>query len=368
MISNASYNDTQKKPLIVQSDRTVLLEVNNPCYENARDRLGLFAELVKSPEHIHTYKITNLSLWNAAASGMSSDMILDALEECSKYDVPENVRADIIDYVSRYGRIKLKKDGELLVLVSDDATLISEVWNNNRVNRYLKSQIDKGTLEIDPGMRGHIKHALIELGFPAEDIAGYITGDHISIDLLEETNVGKSFVLRQYQNDAIGSFYAGGSIFGGSGTVVLPCGAGKTIVGIGIMSKLNCHTLIITPSTIASRQWIEELYDKTTLSRDDIGEYSGEIKEIKPVTIATYQILSHRTKNEEFPHLSLFKERNWGLIVYDEVHLLPAPIFRITAEIQSMRRLGLTATLVREDGKEDECKDQKSVVHMLTLP
>ncbi|MDY6958167.1 MAG: DNA repair helicase XPB [Halobacteriota archaeon] len=354
MLSNTTHQNSQKRPLIVQSDRSVLLEVNNPCYESVRDVIGLFAELIKSPEHIHTYKITNLSLWNAAASGMTSDMILNALEEYSKYDVPENVRTDIIDYVSRYGRLKLKKDKDSLILVSDDSSLISEVLNNNGVNQYLQERIDENTLKIEPGMRGHIKQALIELGFPAEDIAGYTTGDYLSIDLLEETMAGNSFLLRQYQQDAIGSFYAGGSIFGGSGTIVLPCGAGKTIVGMGVMSKLDCHTLIITPSTIAARQWIEELLDKTTVSEDDIGEYSGESKEIKPVTIATYQILSHRSKNEEFPHLKLFNERNWGLIVYDEVHLLPAPIFRITAEIQSVRRLGLTATLVREDGKETE--------------
>jgi len=354
MLSNTTHQKSLKNPLIVQSDRSILLEVNNPCYESARDILGLFAELVKSPEHIHTYKITNLSLWNAAASGMSSDMILDALEEYSKYEVPDNVYSDIVDYVSRYGRLKLKKEGDSLILVSDDINLISEVWNNNGVKRYLQEQIDERTLKIEPGMRGHIKHALIELGFPAEDIAGYTTGDHLSIELLDETRLGTSFLLRQYQQDAIGSFYAGGSIFGGSGTIVLPCGAGKTIVGMGVMSKLDCHTLIITPSTIAARQWIDELVDKTTISKDDIGEYSGESKEIKPVTIATYQILSHRSKNDEFPHLKLFNERNWGLIVYDEVHLLPAPIFRITAEIQSMRRLGLTATLVREDGKETE--------------
>ncbi|VUT26398.1 MAG: Type III restriction enzyme, res subunit [Candidatus Methanolliviera sp. GoM_oil] len=354
MLSNTAHQDSLKNPLIVQSDRSILLEVNNPFYESARDILGLFAELVKSPEHIHTYKITNLSLWNAAASGMSSDMILDALDEYGKYEVPDNVRADIIDYVSRYGRLKLKKEGDSLVLVSDDITLISEVWNNNGVKRYLQEQIDERTLKIEPGMRGHIKHALIELGFPAEDIAGYTTGDHLSIELLDETRLGTSFLLRQYQQDAIGSFYAGGSIFGGSGTIVLPCGAGKTMVGMGVMSKLDCHTLIITPNIIAARQWIDELVDKTTISKDDIGEYSGESKEIKPVTIATYQILSHRSKNDEFPHLKLFNERNWGLIIYDEVHLLPAPIFRITAEIQSMRRLGLTATLVREDGKETE--------------
>ncbi|MDY6864946.1 MAG: DNA repair helicase XPB [Halobacteriota archaeon] len=354
MLSNTTHQNSQKRPLIVQSDRSVLLEVNNQCYESVRDVIGLFAELIKSPEHIHTYKITNLSLWNAAASGMTSDIILNALEEYSKYDVPENVRTDIIDYVSRYGRLKLKKDKDSLILVSDDSSLISEVWNNNSVNQYLEEQIDEKILKIKPGMRGHIKQALIELGFPAEDIAGYTTGDHLSIDLLEETRLGNSFLLRRYQKDAIGSFYAGGSIFGGSGTIVLPCGAGKTIVGMGIMSKLNCHTLIITPSTIAARQWIEELLDKTMISEDDIGEYSGESKEIKPVTIATYQILSHRSKEQKFPHLKLFNERNWGLIIYDEVHLLPAPIFRITAEIQSVRRLGLTATLVREDGKETE--------------
>ncbi|MDY6965224.1 MAG: DNA repair helicase XPB [Halobacteriota archaeon] len=345
---------SQKNPLIVQSDRSILLEVDNPCYEEARDAVGMFAELVKSPEHIHTYKITNLSLWNAAAAGMTSEQILDALEDYNKYEIPENVRTDIIDYVSRYGRLILKKDGESLVLICEDPNLIEEVRNNKKAKQFLRGKIDENRLEIKKEMRGHLKQALTELGFPAKDLAGYITGDFLSIDLIDVTSEGLPFVLRQYQNDAISAFYADGGVYGGSGTIVLPCGAGKTMIGMGIMAKLKCHTLVICPSVIAVRQWMDELTDKTTIPRDDIGEYSGDVKEIKPITLATYQILSRKSKDDVFTHLTLFNEKNWGLIIYDEVHLLPAPIFRITSEIQSVRRLGLTATLVREDGKEKD--------------
>ncbi len=345
-----------QNPLIVQSDKTILLEVDNPRYEDARDVIGRFAELVKSPEHIHTYKITNLSLWNAAAAGMGARSITDALEEYSKYDVPENIKTDVFDYVSRYGRLKLKKEDGMLILTSDDSLLITEIWNHKTLKPYLFKKLNELTLEVDPSMRGHIKQALTEIGFPAEDLAGYVTGDFLEVNLLDVSKRGAAFKLRNYQNDAVNVFYAGGSVYGGSGTVVLPCGAGKTLVGMAVIAKLKCNTLIITPNITAARQWIDELVDKTSLTRDEIGEYSGEVKEIKPVTIATYQIISyrHRKKDNEFSHFSLFDSRNWGLIIYDEVHLLPAPVFRITAEIQSRRRLGLTATLVREDGLEED--------------
>lgn len=346
-----------ENPLIIQSDRSILLEVDNPKYEKARDVINRFAELVKSPEHIHTYRITNLSLWNAAASGMSAKSIFDALEKYSKYEIPENVRTDISDYISRYGRLKLKKgrDKDSLILVSEDSALITEVWRNKATKPYLLNQIDEFTLEIKADRRGHIKQALTELGFPAEDLAGYIEGDFLSIGLLEVTREKKPFSLREYQKQAISAFYAGGSIYGGNGVIVLPCGAGKTIIGMGVISNLKCNTLIICPNIVAARQWIDELVDKTTVPRQKIGEYTGDVKEIKPITVATYQILSHRTKKtDSFEHLGLFNKRNWGLIIYDEVHLLPAPVFKITAEIQSKRRLGMTATLVREDGKEKD--------------
>jgi len=348
-----SYNPNN--PLIVQSDRTILLEVDNPLYPDARDGVARFAELEKSPEHIHTYRITPLSLWNAAASGMTAEQILSVLERFSKYDIPQNIRTEIVEYTSRYGRIKLQKIDGKYVLVSPEAPLIAEIWHNKTVRRFLKEQLDEHTILIDPYMRGHVKQALIKIGFPVEDLAGYVEGDFLSIDFLTRTRSGKDFHLRPYQLEAIDTFYAGGSALGGSGVIVLPCGAGKTIVGMGVMTKLQTQTLILATSTVAVRQWIRELLDKTTLSEDQIGEYTGEAKGIRPVTISTYQILTYRKKkSDEFLHFSLFNERNWGLIIYDEVHLLPAPVFRITAELQAKRRLGLTATLVREDGREDD--------------
>lgn len=345
-----------KNPLIVQSDKSILLEVDNACYEEARDLIARFSELVKSPEHIHTYKVSNLSLWNAAAAGMTAESILEALKRYSRYEVPSNVEADVIDYISRYGRLKLKKKNGKLILYSHDPLLITEVWYQKRIRPFLITQLDQNSLEAVPTMRGHLKQALLEIGFPAEDLAGYVKGDFLSIELLETTKQGKPFVLRYYQKHAIDVFYAQGSVYGGSGTIVLPCGAGKTMVGMGIISNLKCHTLIITPNIIACRQWKDELLDKTTLTEGEIGEYSGEKKEIKPVTLTTYQILTYRSKKQEdvFPHFALFNTGNWGLIIYEEVHLLPAPVFRITAELQARRRLGLTATLVREDGREGD--------------
>ncbi len=343
------------RPIIVQSDRTVLLEVNSPLYTEARDALARFAELEKSPEHIHTYRITPLSLWNAAATGLSADSILDALSRFGKYDVPANVRTDVYDYVSRYGRLKLVREGDDLLLISDDVPLLTEIAHHKRFVGFIKLQRDSRTLVIDPALRGQIKQALVHFGFPAEDLAGYVDGAPLEIALRSETRDGVSFVLRPYQREAVDIFYAAGGVKGGSGVIVLPCGAGKTIVGLAIMDRLQCATLILTPNTVAARQWIDEIIDKTSIPADAIGEYTGQRKEIKPVTVATYQILTHRsTRDGEFPHFQLFGERDWGLIVYDEVHLLPAPVFRITAEIQARRRLGLTATLVREDGREED--------------
>ncbi len=349
------------RPLIVQSDKTILLEVDNPEFEDARDAIIRFAELIKSPEHVHTYRITNLSLWNAAATGMTASEIVAALESFSRYEVPENVIRDIEDYISRYGRLKLEKHAGAVVLRSEDEILLKEVTRNKAVQRYLTGeQIDARTVVVEPGARGYIKKALTDIGFPAEDLVGYVEGEFFPLQLRETTRAGLPFSLRKYQKEAVDAFYAGGSAAGGSGVVVLPCGAGKTMVGMGVMAKLETNTLIITTSTVASRQWRDELLDKTDLVSDDIGEYSGEKKEIKPITIATYQILTYRprrkgqTDNAYYPHFALFNERNWGLIIYDEVHLLPAPVFRITAELQAKRRLGLTATLVREDGREKD--------------
>ncbi len=344
-------------PLIVQGDKTILLEVDNPRYEDARDAIIRFAELIKSPEHVHTYKITNLSLWNAAAAGMRASQIISALASFSRYEVPENVITDITDYISRYGRLKLEKLNDAVVLRSDDAILMQEVIRNKKIMCHLtEEQIDAKTVIVKLGARGYIKKALTDIGFPAEDLVGYVKGELLPVQLLSTTKRGSPFSLRKYQIEAVDSFYAGGSAAGGSGVVVLPCGAGKTVVGMGVMAKLETNTLIVTTSTVASRQWRTELLDKTNLEEDEIGEYGAERKEIKPITIATYQILTYRPRKSEeednFPHFHLFDERNWGLIIYDEVHLLPAPVFRVTAELQAMRRLGLTATLVREDGRE----------------
>jgi DNA excision repair protein ERCC-3 len=357
---NATYNPLN--PLIIQSDKSVLLEVNNPLYEEARNELSRFAELEKSPEYIHTYRITPLSLWNAAAAGMKAENIVEALSKYSKFPMPGNITADIKDYISRYGRIKLQVQESRMVLTSQDKLLLTEVERNKTLAGFILRRIDEHTLEIDPARRGFVKQALVNFGYPAEDLAGYVDGAPLEFGLRETTSLGNEFGLRDYQLDAVGSFYADGSYSGGSGVVVLPCGAGKTVVGMGVMEKVQAHTLILTTNTIAVRQWITEILDKTTLTADMIGEYTGDKKEIKPVTITTYQMITYRPmavdketgEVGEFPHLQLFTGFDWGLIIYDEVHLLPAPVFRITAEIQARRRLGLTATLVREDKRETD--------------
>jgi DNA excision repair protein ERCC-3 len=345
-----------ENPLIVQGDKTVLLEVNSERYEAARDALARFAELEKSPEHIHTYRITPLSLWNAAAAGETAAGMIALLIEYGKYDLPDNVRLDILDYVSRYGRLKLfKADGTRLLLNSDDPALIAEIVHNKKAQPFVLAQVDRYTLHIDPTQRGHLKQALLQIGYPVEDLAGYIPGAPLPVDLRETTAMGEHFDLRKYQRESVDVFHAGGSARGGSGVIVLPCGAGKTVVGLGALARLQVATLILTTSTVAVRQWISEILDKTTLTADEVGEYTGDVKEIRPVTISTYQIMTYRPRrSEEFPHFDLFNQRDWGLIIYDEVHLLPAPVFRVTAEIQSRRRLGLTATLVREDGRETD--------------
>ncbi len=348
-------------PIIVQSDRTILLEVDHPQHAEARDALAQFAELEKSPEHIHTYRLSPLSLWNAAAGGMSAQTILDLLTQYSKYPIPSNIVVDIREYINRYGRVKLVRDGDALLLESDDAALIVEIKNHKRTQPYILQQLDRHTLQVDSSRRGHIKQALIHIGFPAEDLAGYTDGSPLPMKLRSETTTGKLFKPRDYQFAASGAFYAGGAPSGGSGVVVLPCGAGKTIVGLATMADIQRATLILTPNTVAVRQWISEILDKTDVPPEMVGEYTGERKDIAPITVSTYQILTYRRtiggtedepEQEFFPHFSLFTSYDWGLIIYDEVHLLPAPVFRVTAEIQARRRLGLTATLVREDGRE----------------
>jgi DNA excision repair protein ERCC-3 len=349
-------------PIIVQSDRTVLLEVDNPLYEAARDQLARFAELEKSPEYVHTYRITPLSLWNAAATEMDAASILQALERFSKYPVPDNVRTDVSDFTSRYGRVKLVREGPDLLLACDDPTLMIELTRQRRLQPYILEQAGPLRLRIDPSRRGHVKQALVLIGYPAEDLAGYLPGAALRLGLRSTTQAGQPFAPRRYQREAADAFYASGTARGGSGVVVLPCGAGKTIVGIAAMVKMQCATLILTTNTVAARQWISELLDKTDLGEESVGEYTGLRKQVRPVTIATYQIMTYHPRKKdsdsrpenEFPHLALFSEQDWGLIIYDEVHLLPAPVFRITAEIQARRRLGLTATLVREDHRETD--------------
>ncbi|AKX94739.1 type III restriction enzyme, res subunit [Moorella thermoacetica] len=347
--------DMSDAPLVVQSDRTILLEVDNPLYPEARDALARFAELVKSPEHIHTYRLTPLSLWNAAAGGLDAATIIQVLADYSKYPLPANVVADIREYVGRYGKVKLVARGTGLRLVTADPGIAAEISNNKRIQPYIKERQDACTLAIDPWQRGPVKQALIKIGYPVEDLAGYIPGAPLPFSLRERTLNGETFSLRPYQAEAARVFYARGSSRGGSGVIVLPCGAGKTVVGIAAMALCQCYTLILVTSVTAARQWLAEIRDKTDLPPEMLGEYTGEKKEIKPVTVATYQIITHRRRrNEDYPNFQLFNQQDWGLIIYDEVHLLPAPIFRITAELQARRRLGLTATLIREDGHEDD--------------
>jgi len=343
-------------PLIVQSDRTVLVETAGPLYEQARDRLIPFAELVRSPEHVHTYRITPLSLWNAAAAGLSADQVIETLDKYSKYEVPANIIVDVRELMARYGTLQLARraSGEL-VLHCKSSMLFTELRHDRRVAGYLARQIGPKTVVIDPAVRGLVKQALVRIGYPVEDIAGYTDGEALEMSLRTRTVAGKQFDLRDYQHDAVGSFYAGGSNLGGSGVVVLPCGAGKTVVGMAVMAEVRAQTLILCTSIVAARQWRDELLDKTTLDSSLIGEYSGEEKVIRPVTISTYQILTYRKHRQgPFQHFKLFDSGNWGLIIYDEVHMLPAPVFRAVADLQARRRLGLTATLVREDGREND--------------
>jgi DNA excision repair protein ERCC-3 len=347
-------------PLIVQGDRSVLVEVDNPRYAEARDALAPFAELEKSPEHIHTYRLTSLSLWNAAAAGLTAEAMIDVLSRFSKFPLPSNLAPDIAELVSRYGRVKLERADRtneagtpFLRLICKDAPLLEELARQPKVRQYLKERLDADSFLIEPAHRGVLKQALIGVGYPAEDLAGYTEGAALPINLRVVMRAGLPFTVRDYQREAAAIFYAGGDVRGGSGVIVLPCGAGKTIVGIAAMALMNRSTLVLTTGITAVKQWHREILDKTDLTEDQVAEYTGETKDIAPVTLATYQILTHRNeKTEEYTHFQLFDKRDWGLIIYDEVHLLPAPVFRVTAHIQARRRLGLTATLVREDGRE----------------
>ena len=418
-----------ENPLIVQSDKSVLLEVDSPLYTDARDALARFAELEKSPEYVHTYRISALSLWNAAAAGLTAPQILEELDRFSKYPLPDNIKVDIAESVSRYGRIKIviedghqngghQNDGHQngghqnggaprMLVVSDDTALMMEIARNKWFSPLIKTHLGPTMFEIDPAQRGQVKRVLLQIGFPAEDLAGYLPGAELHFDLREISMSGQPFGLRHYQWDAADVYWAQGSAAGGSGVIVLPCGAGKTMVGLGAMQRAQTNTLILCANTVAVRQWIREILDKTSLTEDMVGEYSGLKKDVRPVTVCTYQVLTYHPRKgaggkkvsegsesvdgvkrvggvdtsdtsdtidtsfltppapsarssrrairvEEYPHMALFNTLDWGLIIYDEVHLLPAPVFRATAEIQARRRLGLTATLVREDGLEGD--------------
>lgn len=344
-----------ENPFIVQSDRSILVETASPLYETARSELIRFAELIKSPEHIHTYSITTLSIWNACASGLLPEDIIKTLIQFAKYSVPEHIIVEIRDFASRYGRIKLTRNNDHLILTTQDEYLAEQINRDRRVTPYLKERLSKNSFQVSLELRGPIKQALIKIGFPAEDLAGYSIGDPLPIQLRKTSLTGAMFEPRDYQKSAADIFYAGGGLQGGSGVIVLPCGAGKTIVGIACMEKVQTSTLILATNVTALRQWIHEILDKTSLTPDQVGEYSGNKKEIRPVTVTTYNILTYRESAEsEFKHMPLFDEHNWGFIIYDEVHLLPAPVFQMTASLQARRRLGLTATLVREDGREND--------------
>jgi DNA excision repair protein ERCC-3 len=331
-------------PLIVQSDKTLLLEVDHPDAEPARRAIAPFAELERAPEHVHTYRVTPLGLWNARAAGHDAEQVVDALVTHSRYPVPNALLVDVAETMARYGRLTLEKSEEHgLVLRTTDRAVLTEVLRHRRIKPLTGDRIDDDAVAVHPSERGHLKQELLKVGWPAEDLAGYVNGEAHAITLDEA-----DWQLRPYQQQAVNGFWDGGS-----GVVVLPCGAGKTLVGAGAMARSSTTTLILVTNTVSARQWREELLKRTSLTDDEIGEYSGARKEIRPVTIATYQVLTLKRKGV-YPHLDLLDARDWGLIVYDEVHLLPAPIFRMTADLQARRRLGLTATLVREDGRESD--------------
>lgn len=330
--------------LIVQSDKTLLLEVDHPRSAEARRAIAPFAELERAPEHIHTYRITPLGLWNARAAGHDAEQVVDALVTHSRYPVPHALLVDVADTMARYGRLTLTKEDGRLVLRTTDRAVLTEVLRHKRIKPLIGERIDEDTVVVHPSERGHLKQELLKVGWPAEDEAGYVDGEAHTITL----DQSDGWVMRPYQQQAVDGFWDGGS-----GVVVLPCGAGKTLVGAGAMAKASATTLILVTNTVSARQWKDELLRRTSLTEDEIGEYSGARKEIRPVTIATYQVLTTRRKGV-YTHLDLLDAKDWGLVVYDEVHLLPAPIFRMTADLQARRRLGLTATLVREDGLESD--------------
>ncbi|AUY50277.1 MULTISPECIES: DNA repair helicase XPB [Streptomycetaceae] len=331
-------------PLIVQSDKTLLLEIDHPKASDCRRAIAPFAELERAPEHVHTYRVTPLGLWNARAAGHDAEQVVDALVTYSRYPVPHALLVDVADTMARYGRLRLSKHPTHgLVLTTTDRPVLEEVLRSKKIVPLVGARVDPDTVVVHPSERGQIKQVLLKLGWPAEDFAGYVDGEAHPIELDQN-----GWQLRPYQAQAVEGFW-----HGGSGVVVLPCGAGKTLVGAAAMAEAKSTTLILVTNTVSARQWKHELVKRTSLTEDEIGEYSGTKKEIRPVTIATYQVMTTKRKGV-YAHLELFDARNWGLVVYDEVHLLPAPVFKFTADLQARRRLGLTATLVREDGREGD--------------
>ena len=344
-----------ENPLVVQSDHSLLLETMGPHFKAARDALAGFAELVKSPDYVYTYRLTPLSLWNAAASGLAVEEVIGHLEKWSKYEVPQNIPVWIQETMGRYGRLRLTRDEVSLVLEAESELLLKEIRHLKELIPLLGEALDDTRSRVEPGLRGELKQALIKAGHPVDDLAGYTDGEALDIHLRQESLEGVPLALREYQVNAVDAFHGDGLVRGGSGVVVLPCGAGKTLVGMGVMQRLGMKTLVLCTNVTALRQWRDELLDKTDLSEEDIGEYSGQKKEIRPVTLATYQVLTYRkSRLDDFVHFGLFDSANWGLIIYDEVHLLPAPVFRAVAHLQARRRLGLTATLIREDNRQSD--------------
>lgn len=347
--------DTRDRPVIVQMDGSILLDIHHAGADEARTILVKFAELEKSPEHFHTYRVTALSLWNAAAAGHQSVEVLMQLRAVSRYELPPSIARFISETMDRYGVLELRRGDNGLVLASSDRYALAEVIRHKGVAPLVRRVLSDLEIEVPLLSRGAIKVALTKIGYPVKDLAGYAEGEPLSFRMRSVLDEGGGFHLRDYQLQAADAFHQGGGLGGGSGVLTLPCGAGKTIIGLRAMELLQTSTLILSANITAARQWIRECLEKTTLTNDQVAEYSGESKATAPVTVATYQILSHKLRgSDEFPHLALLSSQNWGLIIYDEVHLLPAPVFRVTAEIQARRRLGLTATLVREDGREHE--------------
>ena len=342
-------------PLIIQGDHSMMLEVSHPQYAACRDFIATFAELVKSPEFIHTYRITPLSLWNAASIDLSMEEILNGLQSFSRYDIPSNILKNITEWHGSFGKLILQQAGQgRLFLEITDPIFLERIAYDDSLQSFFLDSNASGFL-VAAADRGNIKQALVKAGYPVRDICGYVAGDAIAISLREVDSGGRPFALRNYQIDAVEAFYHSGRETGGSGVIVLPCGSGKTIIGLATISAVSNHTLIVTTNNVSVHQWMEELLAKTNIEKHQIGKFTGQHKETRPITITTYQMLTYRhSRNEPMQNLQLFSDRNWGLIIYDEVHLLPAPVFRATTEIQAKRRLGLTATLIREDGKEDD--------------